>query len=85
MYCPALSHADEDKHEERKKFKLKFNKLLELRSNALLDAGFHVIILGDINISHKRIDHCNPSEVSFENLNAILNISIIIKMFKKHW
>lgn len=66
VYCPALTHADEDKHEERKQFKLKFNKLLELRANALLDAGFHVIILGDINISHKRIDHCNPSE-DFDN------------------
>ena len=78
MYCPALSHADEDKHEERKKFKLKFNKLLELRAIALLDAGFHVIILGDINISHKRIDHCNPSEVSIEcpnDFNNALNIT----------
>ena len=71
MYCPALTHADEDKQEERKQFKLKFNKLLELRANALLDAGFHVIILGDINISHKRIDHCNPSEVSFKNPTSI--------------
>ena len=64
VYCPALTQVDVDKTEKRRSFKTKFNKLLELRASALLDAGFHVIILGDINISHKRIDHCNPSEVS---------------------
>ena len=43
---------------------MKFNKLLELRANALITAGFHVVILGDINISHKPIDHCDPYDVS---------------------
>ena len=43
---------------------MKFNKLLELRANALISAGFHVVILGDINISHKPIDHCDPYDVS---------------------
>lgn len=66
MYCPALTQGDKTQEEYRTRnvFKMKFNKLLELRANALCDAGFHVMILGDLNISHKPIDHCNPSEVS---------------------
>ena len=62
VYCPRV---DADKLEEQREiFKMKFNKLLELRANALIAAGFFVIVLGDLNISHKRIDHCDPSEVS---------------------
>ena len=61
VYCPRV---DPDKLDGRHTFKMKFNKLLELRANALTEAGFYVIILGDINISHKPIDHCAPYKVS---------------------
>lgn len=68
VYCPALTQMDRENPDGRKIFKMKFNKILELRANALTEAGFHVIILGDINISHRHIDHCNPSDVSINYL-----------------
>ena len=58
VYCP---RADPELP-EREVFKLKFYKLLELRAMALQDGGCHVIVLGDINTSHRRIDHCDPSD-----------------------
>ena len=61
VYCPRY---DSENPDGRDIFKMKFNKLLELRANALLDSGYYVIIVGDINISHKPIDHCEPYAVS---------------------
>ncbi|XP_023693340.1 DNA-(apurinic or apyrimidinic site) endonuclease 2 [Paramormyrops kingsleyae] len=59
VYCP---RADPEKP-ERRIFKLRFCKLLQIRTEALLGAGSHVIVLGDINTSHKQIDHCDPDEI----------------------
>ncbi|XP_054859792.1 DNA-(apurinic or apyrimidinic site) endonuclease 2 [Eublepharis macularius] len=59
VYCP---RADPDKP-ERGDFKLRFCRLLQARAEALLRAGGHVVILGDINIAHKAIDHCDPGDV----------------------
>ncbi|XP_048877805.1 DNA-(apurinic or apyrimidinic site) lyase 2 [Brienomyrus brachyistius] len=59
VYCP---RADPEKP-ERRIFKLRFCKLLQIRAEALLGAGSHVIVLGDINTSHKPIDHCDPDEI----------------------
>ncbi|XP_060108903.1 DNA-(apurinic or apyrimidinic site) endonuclease 2 isoform X2 [Heteronotia binoei] len=56
VYCP---RADPDKP-ERGDFKLRFYRLLQARAEALLRAGSHVVILGDINTAHKPIDHCDP-------------------------
>ncbi|KAM9341904.1 DNA-(apurinic or apyrimidinic site) endonuclease 2 [Pholidichthys leucotaenia] len=58
VYCP---RADPEKP-ERKKFKLQFYKLLQGRAEAILKKGSHVIVLGDINTSHRQIDHCDPSD-----------------------
>ncbi|XP_070695299.1 DNA-(apurinic or apyrimidinic site) endonuclease 2 [Pempheris klunzingeri] len=58
VYCP---RADPEKP-ERKQFKLQFYKLLQCRAEALLKDGSHVIVLGDINTSHRPIDHCDPSD-----------------------
>ncbi|KAM8829919.1 DNA-(apurinic or apyrimidinic site) endonuclease 2 [Synchiropus picturatus] len=64
VYCP---RADPDKP-ERKQFKLNFYKLLQLRAEALLQGGSSVIILGDVNTSHRQIDHCDPSDAeNFED------------------
>lgn len=64
VYCP---RADPDKP-ERKQFKLSFYQLLQLRAEALLRAGSGVIVLGDVNTSHRQIDHCDPSDVdNFED------------------
>ncbi|XP_029010980.1 DNA-(apurinic or apyrimidinic site) lyase 2 [Betta splendens] len=59
VYCP---RADPEKP-ERKQFKLQFYKLLQCRAEALLNAGSHVIVLGDVNTSHRPIDHCDSSEI----------------------
>jgi len=53
VYCP---RADPERP-ERLTFKLKFYQLLEMRAAALKQIG-HVIILGDINTSHREIDRC---------------------------
>ncbi|KAF3697174.1 DNA-(apurinic or apyrimidinic site) lyase 2 [Channa argus] len=59
VYCP---RADPEKP-ERKQFKLQFYKLLQCRAEAILKNGSHVIVLGDVNTSHRPIDHCDPSEI----------------------
>ncbi|XP_036127452.1 DNA-(apurinic or apyrimidinic site) endonuclease 2 isoform X1 [Molossus molossus] len=53
VYCP---HADPGKP-ERLAFKMHFYRLLQIRAEALLAAGSHVIILGDLNTAHRPIDH----------------------------
>ncbi|XP_036960958.1 DNA-(apurinic or apyrimidinic site) lyase 2 [Acanthopagrus latus] len=58
VYCP---RADPEKL-ERKQFKLQFYKLLQRRAEALLKDGSHVIVLGDVNTSHRPIDHCDPCD-----------------------
>ncbi|XP_076859744.1 DNA-(apurinic or apyrimidinic site) endonuclease 2 [Brachyhypopomus gauderio] len=59
VYCP---RADPEKP-ERKLFKLQFYKLLQSRAEAFLGPQSHVIVLGDINTSHRPIDHCDPNDV----------------------
>lgn len=58
LYCP---RADVDRP-ERIPFQLKFYKLVEIRAKNLIQNGYSVIILGDLNVSHKEIDHCDPYE-----------------------
>ncbi|XP_068608408.1 DNA-(apurinic or apyrimidinic site) endonuclease 2 [Brachionichthys hirsutus] len=58
VYCP---RADPDKP-ERKQFKLQFYRLLQCRAEAILKDGSRVIVLGDINTSHRPLDHCDPSD-----------------------
>ncbi|KAG4057747.1 hypothetical protein PC123_g7245 [Phytophthora cactorum] len=53
-YCPALASAD------RLEYKLQFHALLEDRVSALQAANKRVIVVGDINIAHREIDHCDP-------------------------
>ncbi|XP_072224105.1 DNA-(apurinic or apyrimidinic site) endonuclease 2 [Leuresthes tenuis] len=59
VYCP---RADPEKP-ERKQFKLQFYRLLRARAEAILKDGSHVIVLGDVNTSHRPIDHCDPSDI----------------------
>ena len=58
VYCP---RADPDLP-DRLTFKLKFYKLMEMRARNLLKNGYWVLINGDINTSHREIDHCDPYE-----------------------
>ena len=60
VYCPR----GDPERPERIEYQLKFYKLLEMRARNLIFAGYSVIILGDVNCSHREIDHCDPYEVS---------------------
>ncbi|XP_004606538.1 DNA-(apurinic or apyrimidinic site) endonuclease 2 [Sorex araneus] len=63
VYCP---HADPG-NPERLSFKIRFYRLLQIRAEALLAAGSHVIILGDLNTAHRSIDHWDSGNLeSFE-------------------
>lgn len=55
VYCP---RADPEKP-VRMKFKLDFYRALKERANSILNSGSHVIVCGDVNTSHRVIDHCN--------------------------
>ncbi|KAH0515125.1 DNA-(apurinic or apyrimidinic site) lyase 2 [Microtus ochrogaster] len=59
VYCP---HADPGRP-ERLTFKMRFYRLLQIRAEALLAAGSHVIILGDLNTAHRPIDHCDAGSL----------------------
>ncbi|MEE6517165.1 hypothetical protein FKM82_027181 [Ascaphus truei] len=59
VYCP---RADPEKP-ERKSYKLRFYRLLQIRAEAILQAGGHVIVLGDVNTSHRPLDHCDPTDL----------------------
>ncbi|XP_073675452.1 DNA-(apurinic or apyrimidinic site) endonuclease 2 [Garra rufa] len=64
VYCP---RADPEKP-ERKLYKLQFYQLLQCRAEAILSSGSQVIVLGDVNTSHRPIDHCDPNDVdNFED------------------
>ncbi|XP_011246181.1 DNA-(apurinic or apyrimidinic site) endonuclease 2 isoform X3 [Mus musculus] len=73
VYCP---HADPGKP-ERLTFKMRFYRLLQMRAEALLAAGSHVIILGDLNTAHRPIDHCDASslEWSLDKMEVDSNLS----------
>jgi len=58
VYCP---RADPERA-DRAKFKLQFYKALDIRANSLRKAGDMVVVLGDVNTSHREIDHCDPYE-----------------------
>lgn len=43
-------------------YKLKFYSALELRCRELLEEGHQIIVLGDLNVAHQLIDHCEPED-----------------------
>ena len=63
VYCP---RADPEKP-DRECYKLQFYKALDIRANSLRAAGDLVIVCGDINTSHRQIDHCDPYEEFEDN------------------
>ncbi|XP_065067010.1 DNA-(apurinic or apyrimidinic site) endonuclease 2-like [Rhopilema esculentum] len=56
LYCP---RADRD-NEKRWAFKQNFYHLVQARCEALLSSGKDVMIVGDLNVSHTKLDHCDP-------------------------
>eukprot|EP00062_Callorhinchus_milii_P021721 gi/632978735/ref/XP_007906081.1/ PREDICTED: DNA-(apurinic or apyrimidinic site) lyase 2 isoform X1 [Callorhinchus milii] len=63
VYCP---RADPDR-DDRKLYKLRFCQLLQARAEALLQAGGHVVVLGDMNTSHRPIDQSDPMLEGFDD------------------
>ena len=55
-YCPRY---DED-NPSRGTYKQLYNRTLLMRCEALHAAGRQVVLVGDLNVSHKHIDHCDP-------------------------
>uniref|UniRef100_A0A0B7AGN5 DNA-(apurinic or apyrimidinic site) endonuclease n=1 Tax=Arion vulgaris TaxID=1028688 RepID=A0A0B7AGN5_9EUPU len=45
--------------EDRLQYKLKFLTLLQSRAEALREQKIHVIILGDMNLTHRKMDNCD--------------------------
>ncbi|RWS14790.1 ap endonuclease-like protein [Dinothrombium tinctorium] len=59
VYCPRADPENPD----RLIFKLNFYRLMESKVRQLLqNENTHILILGDINTSCKRIDHCDPDD-----------------------
>ncbi|XP_075772085.1 DNA-(apurinic or apyrimidinic site) endonuclease 2 isoform X2 [Pelodiscus sinensis] len=58
VYCPRA----DPQRPERAAYQAAFYRLLQGRAEALLTDGGHVVILGDINTSHRPIDHCEPGD-----------------------
>ncbi|XP_065667166.1 DNA-(apurinic or apyrimidinic site) endonuclease 2 [Hydra vulgaris] len=78
VYCP---RADVEE-KERFHYKMCFYKLLQMRIISLMREKRNIIVVGDLNVSHKRIDSCDPCE-GFEDsparkwLNSIIDCSIV--------
>lgn len=56
LYCPHIAS------QERLFFKIQFYEVLLDRVNELIQAGREIIMLGDMNVTHKEIDHCDPEK-----------------------
>nr|XP_032626023.1 LOW QUALITY PROTEIN: DNA-(apurinic or apyrimidinic site) lyase 2 [Chelonoidis abingdonii] len=59
VYCPRA----DPQRPEHVAYQVSFYRLLQGRAEALLRDGGHVVILGDINTSHRPIDHCEPGDL----------------------
>jgi AP endonuclease-2 len=49
-----------DAAQERMAFKMEFSRWVERIVNALISNGRSVIVVGDLNVCHMEIDHCDP-------------------------
>lgn len=58
VYCPRHRDDPED-GTNNTDFKMIFHELLHERAQLLVENGSFVVLAGDINISHRWIDHCD--------------------------
>lgn len=61
VYCPRASVCEDGG--KRMEFKMLFHRTLSERCRALISAGKHVLLLGDMNAIHQPIDCCEPDMV----------------------
>ena len=59
VYCPRV----DPERPERLTYKLLFYRALRLRAAALRAAGHHVLLVGDLNCSHRPADSCDPGDL----------------------
>eukprot|EP01138_Halocafeteria_seosinensis_P002694 gb/GECG01002755.1/.p1 GENE.gb/GECG01002755.1/~~gb/GECG01002755.1/.p1 ORF type:complete len:490 (+),score=41.91 gb/GECG01002755.1/:1-1470(+) len=62
VYCPARSE-----HSSRNDFKWEFHKALQHQISTLQHCGHSIIVTGDLNVAHKRADHCDPESWEIES------------------
>ena len=58
VYCPAESD------DRRNQYKQSFHQLLLQRLKSFLDEDRNVILIGDINVAHRPIDHCDGLQLT---------------------
>ena len=63
VYCPRASVSEDGGNSKRMDFKMMFHRMLSERCHALISAGKHVLLLGDMNAIHQSIDCCEPEMV----------------------
>jgi AP endonuclease-2 len=61
VYCPRASVSEDGG--KRMDFKMLFHRMLSERCHALVKAGKHVVLLGDMNAIHQSVDCCEPDMV----------------------
>lgn len=61
VYCPRL-RSDPDDPVDNTEFKYTFHKTLGKRAKALVASGSFVIVMGDLNISHRYIDRVETED-----------------------
>eukprot|EP01135_Chromosphaera_perkinsii_P007723 Nk52_evm12s967 gene=Nk52_evmTU12s967 len=65
VYAPMAHRGGGDEEassEERWQYKLDFMAALFLKCRELVNRGREVILVGDLNFSHRKIDNCDPEE-----------------------
>ncbi|KAI8898449.1 exodeoxyribonuclease III Xth, partial [Globomyces pollinis-pini] len=62
IYYPNSGETD-DRHE----FKMIFSKAVQIRIDSFVRAGRRVMVVGDLNVTHQEIDHCNPEQSMKDN------------------
>ncbi|XP_065179684.1 DNA-(apurinic or apyrimidinic site) endonuclease 2-like [Sycon ciliatum] len=65
VYCPRAGMDEVQRYD----YKMLFYRALELRCRALREAAKHVIVLGDVNCSHRLIDVCDSDKCTPEEFN----------------
>lgn len=48
----------------RDDFKLRYYYALQCRLESLIAAGYHIVLCGDVNTAHQRLDHCDPNQLT---------------------
>ncbi|KAH8917545.1 DNase I-like protein, partial [Atractiella rhizophila] len=54
LYCP------NETNDDRLEYKNRYESMLESRVRGLMKAGREVVVVGDMNICHRPLDHCDP-------------------------